>query len=143
MLRLCVTTRQKSSALPRTISEASGSPHTHRSPDGPVSSTQGSISGGGSVLILKLQANVVTPMCATWRSLSVFFLLNRSVSKTSCVWAQVSMSRAVAKERALISGPYQSIRSLASIRPSLFSNSVRVLRQRDINPSGCSGPNKG
>ncbi len=143
MLRLCVTTRQNSSALPRTISDASGSPHIQGSPDGPVSSTRGLIEGGDRFLILKLQENVVTPIWATWRSRSVFFLFSRRVSQTSWVCAHVSMRRAVAKDRALIPGPYQMIRSLGFICLSFSNKSARVFRQRDISSSGCAVPNNG
>jgi hypothetical protein len=87
------------------------------------------------------KSRVRTPMCAIERSRAVAGRFTPSASATSRPWAQVSISRAVAIEAALIGGPNHG-----SLRPSATASSSscrrsRVSRQSASRRSGGSAAN--
>ena len=82
-------------------------------------------------------------MCATCRRRAVGSRSPSSASATSWPWAHVSISRAVANERAPMVGPYHGMRALGSIarsaveqRGPTLAPRRQELRRRDLTP-GC------
>ena len=76
-------------------------------PSGIVSSTRTGRAGGARPRIAKPYGMARTPSVATCLSLAVGVVRAPTASATSCPWAQVSISRAVTKDAADMSGPYQ------------------------------------
>ena len=91
---------------------------------------------GVSPLMENAKSRVRTPMCAIERSRAVAGRFTPSVSATSSPCAQVSISRAVAIDAALIGGPnHGSLRPSATVSSSSCSRS-RVSRQSASRRSG-------
>ena len=112
--RRWVTTRQKSSAGPVTRSIAPASPQTHRRPLGDSSSTRTSPTGKGNPRLTYEKRRVRTPSRATWKRRSVGIRSIPRASTMSWPCAHVSMSRALANDIALMSGPAHGSRSVGS-----------------------------
>ena len=88
---------------------ASSGPHDHEAPDGAVSVTRNSESGGVSPCEAKEKFRVRTPRWATCLTRSLTSGSTPRASWTSSECAHVSMNRAVAIEVADIGGPYHGI----------------------------------
>ena len=137
--RRWVTRRQKSSAGPVTRCAASSGPHVHAPPSGAVSSTRNSSAGGGRPFCRKAKSRVRTPRCATCRSRAGHRRrIGRARRRRPAPCAQVSMSRAVAIEAALIGGPNQGSRAPSGRPASCSARAVRPARQRASSRSGAS-----
>ncbi len=128
--RRWVTTRQKSSASPRTTS-VSDLPHVQTTrPPGASSTTRTSPSGTASPCWAKVNGRVRMPRRATWRSRAVAGYGTPSPAATSTPCAHVSMSWAAANDRADIGPAIHGNRPCGSAARSPATTRTRSVRQR-------------
>ena len=124
-----MTRWQKSNAEPLTRCGASSGPHDHRLPSGAVRSTRNGSAGGVRPCTVKAKSRVRTPRWAIDFNRAEGGTCTPNASATSRPCAQVSMSRAVAIDGALIGGPnHSSLRPSGTVR-NAACNAWRVLRQ--------------